>query len=75
MRLFTPIAITVLTILFRNTYGGSFIYHLDDEEEGLVALGLVMGLDYSNPYRSPFKDLQRFKHHPSVEPILRGGTR
>ncbi|XP_018010140.1 electron transfer flavoprotein-ubiquinone oxidoreductase, mitochondrial [Hyalella azteca] len=61
--------------LDRHTYGGSFLYHLEDGGERLVALGLVMGLDYRNPYLSPFKELQRFKHHPSIAPTLRGGTR
>uniref|UniRef100_A0A671VN01 Electron transfer flavoprotein-ubiquinone oxidoreductase n=1 Tax=Sparus aurata TaxID=8175 RepID=A0A671VN01_SPAAU len=60
--------------LNRNTYGGSFLYHLN-EGEPLVALGLVVGLDYSNPYLSPFREFQRWKHHPSVAPTLEGGTR
>ncbi|CAL4066348.1 unnamed protein product, partial [Meganyctiphanes norvegica] len=60
--------------LDKNTYGGSFLYHINDEQP-LVAVGMVVGLDYTNPYLSPFKEFQRFKHHPSVEPILRGGTR
>ncbi|KAG0714284.1 Electron transfer flavoprotein-ubiquinone oxidoreductase, mitochondrial [Chionoecetes opilio] len=61
--------------LDRHTYGGSFLYHLAEGEQPLVALGLVVGLDYTNPYLSPFLELQRFKHHPSVAPVLRGGTR
>ncbi|XP_076047685.1 electron transfer flavoprotein-ubiquinone oxidoreductase isoform X1 [Oratosquilla oratoria] len=60
--------------LDKHTYGGSFLYHLD-EEQPLVSLGLVIGLDYKNPYLSPFREFQRFKHHPSIEPTLRGGTR
>ncbi|KAI4819643.1 hypothetical protein KUCAC02_004883, partial [Chaenocephalus aceratus] len=60
--------------LNRNTYGGSFLYHLD-EGEPLVALGFVIGLDYSNPYLSPFREFQRWKHHPFVAPTLEGGTR
>ncbi|XP_064078076.1 electron transfer flavoprotein-ubiquinone oxidoreductase, mitochondrial-like [Macrobrachium nipponense] len=60
--------------LDKNTYGGSFLYHLN-EETPRVAIGLVVALDYSNPYLSPFREFQRFKHHPSIEPILRGGTR
>ena len=36
---------------------------------------LQVGLDYQNPYLSPFKEFQRFKHHPSIEPVLRGGNR
>ncbi|XP_068207820.1 electron transfer flavoprotein-ubiquinone oxidoreductase, mitochondrial [Palaemon carinicauda] len=60
--------------LDKNTYGGSFLYHLN-EETPRVAIGLVVALDYSNPYLSPFREFQRFKHHPSIEPLLRGGTR
>ncbi|KAI8086630.1 uncharacterized protein BX664DRAFT_360144 [Halteromyces radiatus] len=56
-----------------NTYGGSFIYHLEPEKN-LVALGLVVGLDYTNPYMSPFKEFQRFKHHPLVKDLLEGGN-
>jgi electron-transferring-flavoprotein dehydrogenase len=40
-----------------NTYGGSFIYHLEPDRH-LVALGLVVGLDYTNPYMSPYKEFQ-----------------
>ena len=36
---------------------------------------LQVGLDYQNPYLSPFKEFQRFKHHPSIEPVLHGGNR
>jgi len=59
----------------RHTYGGSFLYHLAGEEEGecLVSLGLVIGLDYANTNRHPFKELQRFKHHPSIARILKDG--
>ncbi|KAJ6668727.1 hypothetical protein lerEdw1_012210 [Lerista edwardsae] len=60
--------------LDRHTYGGSFLYHLN-EGEPLVALGFVVGLDYQNPYLSPFKEFQRWKHHPSVQPTLEGGKR
>jgi len=52
--------------------GGSFVYHLD---EGLVAVGLVVHLDYANPHLSPFEEFQRFKTHPSVAPTFAGGTR
>jgi electron-transferring-flavoprotein dehydrogenase len=55
-----------------KTYGGSFIYHLDNHQ---VALGFVVGLDYQNPYLSPFDELQRFKHHPVILPLLEGGRR
>ncbi|XP_049898431.1 electron transfer flavoprotein-ubiquinone oxidoreductase, mitochondrial [Epinephelus moara] len=60
--------------LNRNTYGGSFLYHLN-EGEPLVALGFVIGLDYTNPYLSPFREFQRWKHHPFVAPTLEGGNR
>ncbi|KAK6184318.1 hypothetical protein SNE40_006814 [Patella caerulea] len=60
--------------LNRDTYGGTFLYHLD-EGAPLVVVGMVIGLDYKNPYLSPFREFQRFKHHPSVEPVFRGGKR
>ncbi|XP_032522791.2 electron transfer flavoprotein-ubiquinone oxidoreductase, mitochondrial [Danaus plexippus] len=61
----------------KNTYGGSFIYHLkvDEGEAPLVAVGYVVGLDYANPYISPFREFQRFKTHPYVKPMFEGGTR
>ena len=55
-----------------DTYGGSFVYHL---EEGKIALGFVVGLDYSNPHLSPYQEFQRFKHHPIIEKLLRDGRR
>ncbi|KAG8177344.1 hypothetical protein JTE90_020984 [Oedothorax gibbosus] len=60
--------------LNNQTYGGSFLYHLD-EGSPLVVVGFVVGLDYSNPYLSPFKEFQKFKLHPSVRPTFEGGTR
>jgi electron-transferring-flavoprotein dehydrogenase len=54
------------------TYGGSFIYHLSKQR---VALGFVVGLDYKNPWLNPFAELQRFKTHPLVRPVLTGGER
>jgi len=54
------------------TYGGSFLYHL---EGGQVAVGLVVGLDYRNPYLSPFEEFQRFKTHPAIRPYFEGGRR
>lgn len=60
----------------RNTYGGSFLYHVTDENKSpLVAMGLVIGLDYSNTYISPYKEFQRWKHHPSIKPVLEGARR
>ena len=58
--------------LDRATYGGSFVYHLDDN---LVAVGFVVGLDYRNPYLSPYQEFQRFKTHPKIRPLLEGGRR
>ena len=46
-----------------DTYGGAFLYHLDDNK---VALGFVTGLNYSNPYLSPFEEFQRWKTHPNI---------
>jgi electron-transferring-flavoprotein dehydrogenase len=52
------------------TYGGSFIYHLDDSR---AYVGYVVGLDYKDPQLKPFEVFQQFKHHPSVRPLLEGG--
>src|SRR5690606_34864887 len=51
---------------------GSFLYHLENNQ---VAVGFVIGLDYSNPFLSPFDEFQRFKTHPSVRPTFEGGRR
>jgi electron-transferring-flavoprotein dehydrogenase len=56
----------------RGTYGGSFLYHLEDN---LVSVGFVIGLDYKNPYLSPFEEFQRFKTHPAIRPTFEGGRR
>ena len=58
--------------LASDTYGGSFVYHLADR---LVAVGLVIGLDYTNPYLNPFEEFQRFKTHPRMRPLFEGGRR
>jgi len=55
-----------------DTYGGSFLYHLNDN---LVAVGLVVGLDYANPWLSPFDEFQRYKTHPAIRPTFEGGRR
>jgi len=55
-----------------GVYGGSFIYHLENNQ---VAIGLVIGLDYKNPYLHPFEEFQRLKTHPAIRPILSGGRR
>ena len=56
----------------RSTYGGSFLYHLEDHQ---VAVGFVIGLDYRNPHLSPFDEFQRFKTHPALRPTFEGGRR
>lgn len=53
-----------------KTYGGSWCYHMKDN---LVSIGLVVGLDYENPYLSPFREFQRMKHHPIFADLLEGG--
>ncbi len=58
--------------LSADTYGGSFLYHLEDNQ---VALGFVIGLDYKNPYLSPFDEMQRYKTHPAIRPVLEDGRR
>ncbi|MGE0272412.1 MAG: electron transfer flavoprotein-ubiquinone oxidoreductase, partial [Alphaproteobacteria bacterium] len=54
------------------TYGGSFLYHLENNQ---VAVGFVVGLDYENPFLSPFEEFQRFKNHPAIRPTFEGGRR
>ncbi len=56
----------------RKTYGGSFLYHLGGN---LMAYGFVVGLDYENPYFSPFEEMQRFKTHPAIRPFFEGAKR
>ncbi|MDE1882668.1 MAG: electron transfer flavoprotein-ubiquinone oxidoreductase [Rhodospirillales bacterium] len=58
--------------LSSDTYGGSFLYHFG---ENLVSVGFVIGLDYTNPYLSPFQEFQRFKTHPAIAPTFEGGKR
>jgi electron-transferring-flavoprotein dehydrogenase len=55
-----------------DTYGGSFLYHMDDNQ---VMVGFVVGLGYSNPYLSPFEEFQRYKTHPAIRTMLEGGKR
>ncbi len=54
------------------TYGGSFLYHLEDNQ---IAVGFVVGLDYTNPHLSPFDEFQRFKTHPKMRPVFEGARR
>ncbi|QHS76431.1 electron-transferring-flavoprotein dehydrogenase [Saccharomyces paradoxus] len=56
--------------LTNDVYGGGFQYHFGD---GLVTVGLVVGLDYKNPYVSPYKEFQKMKHHPYYSKVLEGG--
>jgi electron-transferring-flavoprotein dehydrogenase len=53
-----------------DVYGGSFLYHM---KPNLVLVGMVVGLDYQNPYLSPYEEFQRFKTHPAVARHLEGG--
>ncbi len=54
------------------TFGGSFMYHWG---ENLLSIGFVVGLDYKNPYINPYEELQRFKHHPIILPLLENSKR
>jgi electron-transferring-flavoprotein dehydrogenase len=58
--------------LGNDTYGGSFLYHLENNQ---VAIGFVVGLGYSNPYLNPYEEFQRYKTHPSIRTFLEGGKR
>ena len=55
-----------------KTYGGSFFYHFGENK---VAVGMVVGLSYRNPYLSPFEEFQRYKLHPAICPTFEGGKR
>ncbi|XP_027341746.1 electron transfer flavoprotein-ubiquinone oxidoreductase, mitochondrial isoform X2 [Abrus precatorius] len=69
--------------LDRKTYGGSFLYHMKDKQ---ISIGLVVALNYQNPFMNPFEEFQFFlslvsllahqklKHHPAIKPFLEGGT-
>ena len=58
--------------LDNRTEGGGFLYHAEDKQ---VYLGFVIALNYENPHLDPFAELQRWKHHPRVRPVLEGGER
>ena len=58
--------------LDRGTYGGSFLYYFGSN---LISFGFVVGLDYSNPWLSPFDEMQRFKTHPAMRKHFEGGRR
>ncbi|MFN3297540.1 electron transfer flavoprotein-ubiquinone oxidoreductase, partial [Caldimonas sp.] len=55
-----------------QTFGGGFLYHLEDNK---VTLGFVIGLDYQNPWLSPFEEMQRWKTHPAIRAHIEGGKR
>jgi electron-transferring-flavoprotein dehydrogenase len=55
-----------------STYGGSFLYHLENNQ---VAVGFVVGLAYQNPYLSPYEEFQRYKTHPEIRHFFEGGKR
>ncbi len=56
----------------KDAWGGGFLYHQANNQ---VALGFVVALDYKNPFLSPFEEFQRWKHHPEIAAILKGGRR
>ena len=58
--------------LDNDTYGGSFLYHLENNQ---VAVGYVVGLGYRNPYLYPFEEFQRYKTHPAIRGFFEGGRR
>jgi electron-transferring-flavoprotein dehydrogenase len=55
-----------------DTYGGAFLYHMENNQ---VSLGFITGLDYANPYLSPFEEMQRWKTHRNIRWYLEGGKR
>jgi electron-transferring-flavoprotein dehydrogenase len=55
-----------------DTYGGSFIYHMENNQ---VAVGFIIGLDYQNPYLNPYEEFQHFKTHPKIKPLFENGKR
>ncbi|KAF7805338.1 electron transfer flavoprotein-ubiquinone oxidoreductase, mitochondrial [Senna tora] len=67
--------------LDHKTYGGSFLYHMKDRQ---ISIGLVVALDYQNPFMNPYEEFQslslsclvdqKLKHHPAIKPFLEGGT-
>ncbi|KAG5530730.1 hypothetical protein RHGRI_025632 [Rhododendron griersonianum] len=57
--------------LDNKTYGGSFLYHMKDRQ---VSIGLVVALNYHNPFLNPYEEFQKLKHHPAINRLLEGGT-
>ena len=58
--------------LENDTYGGSFCYHAENNQ---IYIGYVIGLDYKNPYLSPYDEFQQFKTHPDIKKLIKGGKR
>ena len=58
--------------LSQTTEGGGFLYHAHD---GLIYLGFIVALNYSNPFLDPFAEFQRWKHHPRIRDVIEGGER
>ena len=58
------------TKMLDKTFGGTFLYHMDPD---LIQIGMVVGLDYENPYINPYQEFQRFKTHPEIRKHLEGG--
>lgn len=61
--------------LKRDQYGGSFLYHINDNGQALVSIGFIVALDYRNPYLNPYQEFQKFKTHPTIRKYLEGGRR
>lgn len=57
--------------LDHKTYGGSFLYHMKDRQ---ISIGLVVALNYQNPFLNPYEEFQKLKHHPVIKELLEGGT-
>ena len=58
--------------LYNNAYGGSFMYKISNN---MISIGFVVGLDYKNPYLSPYEEFQKFKSHPKIFEYLKTGKR
>ena len=59
--------------LKQNEYGGSFMYHIEEDGQKLISLGFVIGLDYKNPHLNTFETFQTWKQHPDIRKYLEGG--
>lgn len=57
-----------------STYSGTFMYHMESEGRKLIHLGMVVGLDYKNPYLNPYQEFQNWKQHSEIKKHLEGGT-